>query len=136
MNLHLPVASDDKSLAPTHFDPHAHLRRIPNDGRYAVVAEYQTTCPSMVGVIRIRADDPADAWERHDAGDELLVVLSGRVTMEVRLRSGSLQSFGLGAGEVLLVPANTPHSGRAVTPEAEVLFVTPRRGNHEWSEEA
>ncbi|XYH95422.1 hypothetical protein ACMHYB_47720 [Sorangium sp. So ce1128] len=50
MNRYLPVASDDETLAPTHFDPHARLRRIPTDGRHAAVAEYQTTCPSMVGV--------------------------------------------------------------------------------------
>ena len=39
MNCHLPVASDEESLAPTPFGPRARLRRIPNDGRFAVVAE-------------------------------------------------------------------------------------------------
>ncbi|HTN90753.1 MAG TPA: hypothetical protein VL242_44070 [Sorangium sp.] len=50
MNHHLPVASDDEILTPTHFDPHTRLRCSPNDVRHAAVDEHQTTCPSMVGV--------------------------------------------------------------------------------------
>ncbi|WP_437923852.1 hypothetical protein WMF37_33150 [Sorangium sp. So ce291] len=56
MNHHFPVASDDETLASTHFDPHARLRGTPNDGRHASVTGYQTTCPSIVGVTPRRGD--------------------------------------------------------------------------------
>ncbi|KYF50393.1 hypothetical protein [Sorangium sp. So ce854] len=50
MNHHLPVASDDETLAPARLDPHARLRRPHDDLLCAAAAEDQTTCPSVIGV--------------------------------------------------------------------------------------
>lgn len=116
------------------FDPREVARRLEHDERFTVLGEHWSEHASMVGVIQISKDDPPDAWEQHDGGDELLVLLSGRVEMKLRQPDGQLATHELSAGEALLIPAALAHSGRALTPRAEVLFVTPRQGTREWLE--
>lgn len=58
-------------------------------------------------------------WHRHEAQDELFLVLEGELTVE--LRDGEVR---LGAGELLVVPRGVEHRPVAAR-EAKVLLFEP-----------
>ena len=65
-------------------------------------------------------------WERHEAGDELLYVIDGRLDLTVLADEGSVE-MSLGPGQVFVVPQRLWHSPR---PRGSVtlLFATPHDG--------
>jgi len=67
-------------------------------------------------------------WERHSAGDEIVLVVDGGTTITFLARDGE-QSSRLGAGDVVVVPQGTWH--RFETPHGvKVLSVTPQPTDH------
>lgn len=67
------------------------------------------------------------SWERHPAGDEVVVLLSGEVEMVLRTDAGD-ESVMLGeAGAYVIVPAGTWHTARISEP-TRMLFITPGEG--------
>jgi mannose-6-phosphate isomerase-like protein (cupin superfamily) len=67
-------------------------------------------------------------WERHPAGDEIVMVVGGETTLFL-LRDGVEQANPLRAGELLVVPEGTWH--RFETPVGvRVLSVTPQPTEH------
>lgn len=129
------LQSQRSKAAPcAHFNPSAQLAsRVPVEG-HVVLGELESSVPSMVGVIRVtRAHDP-NTWERHDHGDELLVLLSGSCTMTLRDAAGRSQEHVLSVGDALLIPRGVSHCGMPHGDEVQVLFVTPRTGSSEWLE--
>lgn len=66
-------------------------------------------------------------WERHPAGDEILVLLSGRMKL-VLLEEGveRLVEFDT-VGHAFIVPRGLWHTGRDCV-AARVLFITPGEG--------
>ncbi len=67
-------------------------------------------------------------WERHVAGDEIVLVLEGTTTI-IFLSDGEELSAGLRTGELVLVPQGTWH--RFETPEGvRLLSVTPQPTDH------
>ncbi|MFF3389898.1 cupin domain-containing protein [Streptomyces sp. NPDC002669] len=81
-------------------------------------------------------DGPGDHWERHPAGDELVICLSGSVTVT---RDGDAvpDRVVLGPGEATVNPAGTWHAVDLAGP-ASILTITaglgtdhrPRTGAH------
>jgi len=72
-------------------------------------------------------------WERHPAGDELVLLLSGNATMLLR-RSGGDESVTLDQpGSYVVVPANTWHTARVAEP-TRMLFITPGEGTENREE--
>ncbi|WP_147404034.1 cupin domain-containing protein [Nocardia panacis] len=65
----------------------------------------------------------ADHWERHPVGDELLLVLSGVLT--VHLRHGDHPPTTLRPGAYYLVPAGAWHRLTVEEP-GDLLSITPR----------
>ena len=66
-------------------------------------------------------------WERHPAGDELVMLLSGEAELIVKTESGQ-ESVVLGAsGSYIVIPRNTWHTAR-VAQFARMLFLTPGEG--------
>ncbi len=64
-------------------------------------------------------------WERHPAGAEFVLVLSGAVVFHVHHDDGSQsRSVALAEGECFLIPEGTWHRAGITTP-ATMLFVTP-----------
>jgi mannose-6-phosphate isomerase-like protein (cupin superfamily) len=59
-------------------------------------------------------------WHKHDDTDDFFLVLSGRLTIQLRDRDVSL-----GQGEVFVVPRGVEHRPRADR-EAHVLLIEPR----------
>jgi mannose-6-phosphate isomerase-like protein (cupin superfamily) len=59
-------------------------------------------------------------WHSHPDTDDLFLVVSGRLTIQLRDRD-----VELGPGELFVVPAGVEHCPRA-DPEAHVLLIEPR----------
>ena len=79
----------------------------------------------LVGTGRLEQDPPH--WEMHPAGDELLVLLSGRVELVLQDGRGE-RVIELRAGQAFVVPFGVWHRLRVKTP-GEILFVTPGKGS-------
>ena len=67
-----------------------------------------------------------DSWERHPAGEEVVVLLSGRVDL-VQDLDGVEQVVELRPGQALINPAGVWHTARVHEP-GMALFITPGRG--------
>jgi len=67
-----------------------------------------------------------DTWERHPAGDEVVVLLSGRVDV-IQESEGTQHVVELGAGEAMVNPRNVWHTTRVHEP-GQALFITPGAG--------
>jgi len=104
----------------------------PNEPR--ILGDYAVNGQAMLGVIRIQEESTRGFWERHDGGDEILVLLQGRATMTLRPDDAPETAHELGPGDALLIPKGVTHSGKLHTPEAQILFITPREGNVEGFE--
>jgi mannose-6-phosphate isomerase-like protein (cupin superfamily) len=80
---------------------------------------------TLVSTYAFERDWPT--WERHPAGDEVVVLLSGAAEF-VLDREGRHESLMLrNAGEFVVVPKGTWHTARISTPTT-MLFVTPGEG--------
>lgn len=67
-------------------------------------------------------DTPATwtSWERHPSGEEVVVVLSGRVTL-IQEIDGREQYAEMSPGQAIINPAGVWHT-------CDVLYITPGRG--------
>jgi hypothetical protein len=77
-------------------------------------------------VILDRQDATWTTWERHPAGDELVVLLSGRVDLIQEL-DGEHRVVELHPGQATINPPGVWHTADVHEPSA-ALFVTPGRG--------
>ncbi|WP_232491648.1 cupin domain-containing protein [Novosphingobium kaempferiae] len=68
-----------------------------------------------------------DSWEMHPEGDELVVCLSGTITLIQEYPDGRLHSETLEAGQYLINPAGVWHTADVSAP-ASALFVTAGMG--------
>jgi quercetin dioxygenase-like cupin family protein len=71
-------------------------------------------------------DSSWTTWERHPAGEELVVVLDGHMTLIQELEDGE-RRVELHAGEAIINPRNVWHTSDLDEP-CRTLFVTPGRG--------
>ena len=67
-------------------------------------------------------------WERHPAGDEIVMSLEGRTTL-VLLVNGEQHRIDLGAGELVVVPRSHWHRFESSV-HLKVLAVTPEPTDH------
>src|SRR5262249_27915360 len=82
-----------------------------------VLGHHQASVPSMVGAIRVSKARDGNTWERHDHGDEVLVVLSGAATMTLRDAEGRTTEWPLSTGDVLVIPRGVAHHATLHTDE-------------------
>lgn len=76
--------------------------------------------------------EPWSTWERHPAGEELVMLLSGSATL-VLDESGQERSIELiNPGAYVLVPINVWHTARTAVPTT-MLFLTPGAGTEHRS---
>lgn len=87
----------------------------------------------LVAEYAFTADWPT--WERHPAGDELLVLLAGAA--ELRLwRDGREEAVPFATpGTALVIPRDTWHTAK-VAGSCRILFITPGEGTENRSEPA
>ena len=67
-----------------------------------------------------------DTWERHPAGEEVVLVLSGRADLIQRIDGGE-RRIALSAGQAAVNPPGVWHTADVHEP-GEALFITPGRG--------
>ena len=67
-----------------------------------------------------------DTWERHPAGDEVVVVLAGRIDLIQRIGDGE-RRVRLTAGRAAVNPPGAWHTADVHDP-GRALFITPGRG--------
>lgn len=80
-------------------------------------------------VMMASGDSDWTTWERHPAGEELVVVISGEMTL-VQDRDGTEHRVQLTAGQAAINPRNVWHTAEIAGP-CQTLFVTPgRRTEH------
>jgi quercetin dioxygenase-like cupin family protein len=68
-------------------------------------------------------DQSWTTWERHPAGEELVVVVSGRMTL-VQEVGDEERRIELAAGQAAINPRNVWHTSDIAEP-CQVLFITP-----------
>ena len=68
-----------------------------------------------------------DSWERHPAGEEVVVLLSGRVDVVQDLGDQGEHVVALRPGQAIVNPTNVWHTTRVHAP-GQALFITPGRG--------
>lgn len=66
-------------------------------------------------------------WERHPAGDELVILVSGRARLLLNTASGEESVVLEQPGSFVVVPKNTWHTAHIDEPTS-MLFVTPGEG--------
>lgn len=76
--------------------------------------------------MQFRFTEDWPTWEIHPAGDELVVLLAGKVDMVLRLADGD-RVVPLEHRGAVVVPRGTWHTARVHAP-SEMLFVTPGEG--------
>jgi len=81
------------------------------EGRLVTISSSETNWPS---------------WERHPSGDELVVLLSGRLALVQDLR-GDHHRVHMEAGRAVINPKCVWHTADVYEP-SRVLFITPGRG--------
>jgi mannose-6-phosphate isomerase-like protein (cupin superfamily) len=71
--------------------------------------------------------EPWSMWERHPAGEELVMLLSGAADVFVEDGSGERIVRLRNAGEYVLIPKGAWHTAQTTVP-TKMLFVTPGAG--------
>lgn len=77
-------------------------------------------------VVLSRAEADWTNWERHPAGEELVVLLEGRMTL-VQERDGEEVRIAMTAGQAAVNPKGAWHTADVEEP-GRVLYVTPGLG--------
>jgi mannose-6-phosphate isomerase-like protein (cupin superfamily) len=72
-------------------------------------------------------DSDWGVWERHPAGDEIVVLLSGAATLTLRKDSGDEAIDLQEPGSCVVVPRDTWHTAH-VSKTTRMLFITPGEG--------
>lgn len=66
-------------------------------------------------------------WEMHPAGEEILILVSGKTAILLEEPHGRQRRVQLGAGEAFIVPRGTWHAFEVAEP-GELLAITPGAG--------
>ena len=72
-------------------------------------------------------DSDWPTWEIHPAGDEIVLLLSGEVTLVLDTGDGQQKATLSTPGQYLIVPKGTWHTAQTSTP-TRMLFITPGEG--------
>ena len=72
-------------------------------------------------------DKDWESWERHPAGEELVMLLDGDADLILETDGGETRVTLDQPGSYVLVPANTWHTARVRAP-TRMLFITPGEG--------
>jgi mannose-6-phosphate isomerase-like protein (cupin superfamily) len=78
-------------------------------------------------VTMYRFTESWDSWEMHPAGDEVVLCLSGQMTLHQEHKDGSTDSVTIGPNEYAINPPGTWHTAD-IAGEATALFITAGMG--------
>jgi mannose-6-phosphate isomerase-like protein (cupin superfamily) len=97
-------------------------------------AAFAEVAPIRDGAIYVGHYSGSSEWERHSAGDELVLVLEGTTTVVLRMPAAE-QRIDLSAQELVVVPAGVWHCFVNAR-NLKVLTVTPQPTDHTLSPDA
>ena len=83
-------------------------------------------------VTMYRFSENWDSWEMHPLGDEVVVCLSGQMTLHQEYADGSTASATIGVGEYAINPPGCWHTAD-IEGEATALFITAGLGTEHRS---
>ncbi|MAZ87425.1 MAG: cupin [Cellvibrionaceae bacterium] len=86
----------------------------------------------LISLHRFEADWPT--WERHPAGDEMLVLLEGTIELQIKHKQGTSSVVLNSSGDSVVIPKGCWHTGK-VSNTVRVLFVTPGEGTENLTRE-
>ena len=119
----MPVSIED-AIEPLTFLPNRTPATTSDESRnsFARLADYRD------GAVFVGHWAGNSEWERHSAGDEIVMVLDGETTIFFK-DGGQDQAGELSKGQFVVVPEGTWH--RFETPKAvKILSVTPQPTDH------
>lgn len=99
--------------------------------RHRTTGIHRANVPIALGVARLTPSSSERFWEVHDEGDELLVVVRGRMEFVIENEDGSRTTERVHAGQAIQIPRGRAHAG-IVLEEVDVLFLTPSEGSRMW----
>ena len=91
-------------------------------------AAFAVVSPYRDGSIYVGHYSGSSEWERHESGDEVVLVLEGTTTV-VLLSAGAEQQIQLAAGELVVVPKGMWHRFES-SKSLKVMSVTPAPTGH------
>lgn len=104
-----------------------HLADDGSASRWAMGPDFWGNMPDVFGagrmVVILEQDKDWTSWERHPAGDELILMLDGRIRLHVE----GAAPVELGPGTHVLMPRGAWHTADVLEP-GRALFVTPGDG--------
>lgn len=126
-----PVAALDLTSTPIHLAPGSRALAIEGFSWDAdVLAAYADSTSDHGGdgrlVMVFATAGSWDHWERHPAGEEVVVCLSGRFTV-IRESAGGPDRVELRAGQAMVNPAGVWHTADVHEP-GQMLAITPGLG--------
>jgi quercetin dioxygenase-like cupin family protein len=125
------IGGFDLSKTHVHLGPQGRAVPIPNFEWSTEFLEYYASEFALDGkegrLVMIGSSATSwSFWERHPAGSELVVVISGRTTLIQEYRQHE-QHITLGPGEAAINPPGIWHTSDVID-SGEVLFITPGIG--------
>ncbi len=72
-------------------------------------------------------------WERHPAGDEVVMLLTGRVTLHLKTAGAETTTALTAMGEYVVIPRGLWHTAKVSEPTT-MLFITPGSGTENKAE--
>ncbi|MFN7176971.1 MAG: cupin domain-containing protein [Thermaurantiacus sp.] len=113
-------------MALTKVDLAGNVLHLADTAKATVVpmaADFWVNMPPILGsgrmVARLQQDESWTSWEMHPRGDELIILLSGRI----RFHCHGCGDIEAGAGEAVLIPAGIWHTAD-VLEAGEILCIT------------
>jgi mannose-6-phosphate isomerase-like protein (cupin superfamily) len=121
----------DLSRFPLHLGPGGRIHRLPeHDGSVAWYQRYGEEHGADGDDGRLVSmhsfAESWDAWEVHPHGEELVLCVSGELTLHQELADGTERTVVLGAGEGVVNPPGAWHTADVDGP-ATALFITSGR---------
>lgn len=99
-----------------------------------ILASYTCDGQAMTGLVCIGAGSTDHFWERHDGGDELLLVMKGAACFTAVRKDGVAETLNIGAGDLLILERGEAHQAH-ISEDLHIMFMTPRDGNVSWSDD-
>ncbi len=110
------------------------LEALQDPDRPRIVGRYKSAACCMIGVVKIKAGSTEGFWERHDGGDELLMLIQGRMRFTIRSCDGQEEVLQVGSGDMVLIPRGSAHTA-CIAEDIHAIFVTPDEDNAAWSDD-
>ena len=104
-----------------------------NNGYEAYIAAHCKEAPGRL-VSMATSDKDWPVWEVHPAGDEVVILVSGRAEF-IQQVDGTLRRTVVGPHEVVVNPAGVPHTANVIEPFT-AIYITPCPGTHHLPREA